>query len=156
MPHVKEAEKKHQKNWRTRNQERVREAARIRYAKNIEKERERARVKNKSNPEIGKKARGKYREKNKTRLDAVSAERRRAITLAMQAIKVARGCIDCGYNANPVALDFDHVIGVKRNGVTVSGSLKSAMAEAEKCVVRCANCHRIKTHRERTFNKPVH
>lgn len=66
----------------------------------------------------------------------------------LNAIKVAMGCIDCGYNANPVALDFDHVAGKKKFGLSQGvsrGGIKSLLSEAAKCVVRCANCHRIKT-----------
>lgn len=64
--------------------------------------------------------------------------------------KVLCGCIDCGYKANPLALQFDHVIGVKFKEVSrmVSEvySLKSIKEEIRKCQVRCANCHMIKTH----------
>jgi len=31
----------------------------------------------------------------------------------INAIKLSRGCADCGYNESAVALDFDHVRGVK-------------------------------------------
>src|SRR5574341_1978236 len=62
-------------------------------------------------------------------------------------IKIDRGCIDCGYNENPAALDFDHVRGEKLAGI---GQLRGTeisvlMAEIDKCEVRCANCHRIST-----------
>jgi len=63
--------------------------------------------------------------------------------------KLAAGCIDCGFAAHPSALDFDHVIGEKRFQISGSQgrSLKSIIKEIEKCVVRCANCHRIASHR---------
>jgi len=60
-------------------------------------------------------------------------------------------CVDCGYNAHLAALDFDHV-DPKLKSVNVSTLLQNTrlafhviVAEAEKCVIRCANCHRIKT-----------
>lgn len=60
-------------------------------------------------------------------------------------LKTERGCIDCGYNAHPAALDFDHVSGQKYQDVSRFASLAKALQEASKCVVRCANCHRIAT-----------
>jgi hypothetical protein len=65
--------------------------------------------------------------------------------------KLKLGCIDCGYNKNPVALDFDHV-GEKLFGIAESvksQSMETIMEEVLKCEVRCANCHRIKTQERR-------
>jgi hypothetical protein len=75
---------------------------------------------------------------------------RSANRLRVDAIKQAVGCTDCGYNENPVALDFDH-LGSKSNNVSEMMNLRWERIEAEiaKCVVRCANCHRIKTHKEK-------
>ena len=58
------------------------------------------------------------------------------------------GCHDCGYRDDPRALQFDHVRGVKLKAVSamVTYSLEHLIAEIEKCDVRCANCHIIKTH----------
>lgn len=62
--------------------------------------------------------------------------------------KLRRGCVDCGYKANAVALDFDHLPGcVKKFDLAQaqSRSLNLVMAEAKKCEVVCANCHRVRT-----------
>lgn len=74
---------------------------------------------------------------------------RRAVKWELVQIhKMAQGCIDCGYNKHGVALQFDH-LGNKRGNV--SNLIRSdygwdaIFAEIEKCVVRCANCHAIKT-----------
>lgn len=58
-------------------------------------------------------------------------------------------CVDCG-ESNPVVLEFDH-----RDGVDKKGSISSLIGngcswntikeEIDKCDVRCANCHRIRT-----------
>ena len=57
------------------------------------------------------------------------------------------GCVDCGYNAHPAALDFDHRDGSEKKGnVSRMVSLDRVKAEIAKCDVRCANCHRIKTY----------
>lgn len=63
------------------------------------------------------------------------------------------GCIDCGEN-NYLVLDFDHVKGDKlesiANMVHRPNSLSVIKNEIRKCEIRCANCHRIKTHERRT------
>jgi hypothetical protein len=62
-------------------------------------------------------------------------------------------CIDCGM-ADIRALEFDHVDpGCKTAAVAILARngypLDRVIAEVAKCVVRCANCHRIKTHTQR-------
>lgn len=56
-------------------------------------------------------------------------------------------CADCGRTFPPIAMDFDHVGGVKVNHVArmVSYSLDKLRAEIAKCEVVCACCHRIRT-----------
>ena len=58
-------------------------------------------------------------------------------------------CVDCG-ESNVLVLEFDHIdhdtkiseIGtMARNGL----SFQKIINEIDKCQVRCANCHRIKT-----------
>ena len=68
----------------------------------------------------------------------------------LDAIKVEAGCVDCGYNADPRALDFDHKDTSDKTFNLAKGqkySMAVMMAEVAKCDVRCANCHRIKTWR---------
>lgn len=62
--------------------------------------------------------------------------------------KMSKGCQDCKYKENPVALDFDHVRGKKLRNVSQSKSISQAKIEMKKCEVVCSNCHRI-----RTFNR---
>jgi hypothetical protein len=63
-------------------------------------------------------------------------------------------CVDCG-EADPVVLDFDHVRGEKRDYVSAlvknKCSWNKILEEIEKCEIRCANCHRRKTARERGY-----
>lgn len=60
-------------------------------------------------------------------------------------------CIDCGSDDLRV-LEFDHFEN-KKCGVslmTMKGySIETVKKEIEKCIVRCRNCHVIKTHKER-------
>lgn len=64
-------------------------------------------------------------------------------------------CIDCDEKDVRV-LDFDHVRGVKEAGIsrmaTDGVNLQKIILEIEKCEVRCANCHRKKTHTERGYH----
>ena len=58
-------------------------------------------------------------------------------------------CTDCGLT-DPRILEFDHVRGEKTANVADLSrrgyGIKAIEDEIAKCEVRCANCHRIKTH----------
>lgn len=66
--------------------------------------------------------------------------------------KVKAGCVDCGYSEHHAALDIDHMDG-KTSNVSQLKSIKAIQEEIErhKCVVRCANCHRIKSYLTQTW-----
>lgn len=57
-------------------------------------------------------------------------------------------CVDCG-NSDIRVLEFDHRSGCgKKDNVSnmiFRHSWKMILTEIEKCDIRCANCHRIKT-----------
>lgn len=65
------------------------------------------------------------------------------------AIKLARGCADCGWREWARGLDWDHVRGTKVAsiaGLIANGRLWSEIEdEIAKCDLVCANCHRIRT-----------
>lgn len=63
-------------------------------------------------------------------------------------------CVDCGI-ADLRVLEFDHQRDkLHEVGKLVSGgqSLMLIEKEIEKCVVRCCNCHRIKTGKDFNYN----
>ena len=69
--------------------------------------------------------------------------------------KLERGCTHCGYKAHAVALDFHHINRVEKT-VEVSRVWKTGWKqqeklkkEIEKCIILCANCHRIEEERLR-------
>lgn len=66
-------------------------------------------------------------------------------------------CVDCG-NSNPIVLEFDHVKGEKSRALSDMvhrSSWETIKNEIQKCEIRCANCHRIKTARERGYYKYI-
>jgi hypothetical protein len=86
-------------------------------------------------------------------------DRLRERTIAQRALNRAyvvdillrSACADCGLR-DPIVLEFDHVIGVKRASISAlimaPASIASLKTEIAKCVVRCANCHRIKSSKQ--------
>src|SRR5258706_3284155 len=67
---------------------------------------------------------------------------------------ISHPCTDCG-ESDPVVLEFDHFEN-KRNSVAImsrTSTLKSLIIEINKCVVRCANCHRRKTAKQFHWTK---
>lgn len=73
----------------------------------------------------------------------------------LQELKLASGCVDCGYAEHACALDFDHVRGEKKFnlGSIATNGWDKIKAEVEKCEVVCANCHRVRTMRRREENR---
>jgi hypothetical protein len=77
----------------------------------------------------------------------------------LDAIKLASGCVDCGYHAHAIALDFDHLPerGAKQCGISRlvkdCSCWERIMAEVSKCEVVCANCHRVRSLKRRDFHK---
>ena len=84
---------------------------------------------------------------------AQQRERERLLREYVNAIKLERGCADCGYNAHPAALDFDHLPGYEKAStiaVLVNRyGYDRLVAEIAKCEVVCANCHRVRTANRR-------
>jgi hypothetical protein len=82
----------------------------------------------------------------------------RAERIAMvNAIKLERGCIDCGYNAHPAALHFDHRDPALKDftiAKSLTFGLPKLLAEIAKCDVRCANCHTIRSVTEGHVGRP--
>lgn len=59
-------------------------------------------------------------------------------------------CVDCG-ERNPLALQFDHLHSKKGDvsWMRLNQNWEKVEKEIEKCEVRCANCHCIKTAKSR-------
>lgn len=82
-------------------------------------------------------------------LKSPRARKRAAKWRLAQIIKLEQGCVDCGYNANAYALQFDHIGDNKKGGVSdliaTDYSWKTILQEIDKCEIVCANCHAIRT-----------
>jgi hypothetical protein len=79
-------------------------------------------------------------------------EKRSSLKKEWKAFKATLFCTKCGFN-HPAALDFHHEDPSTKtdsiNQLISDGRFKAAMEEVKKCVVLCANCHRVHHHDER-------
>ena len=92
------------------------------------------------------------KEKAKASINANKEKYRRQ----WQEYKATLKCVNCGFD-HPDALDFHHVIKSPDNQpvnyLLRKDAYKAAYAEIKKCVVLCANCHRVHHAEERTVKK---
>ena len=113
--------------YRERNREKIRQVSRTRYYADIEKSRK------------------YYREWQASKYKFVVD------------IKIASGCVDCGFNSHADALQFDHLPQYQKcfniGPAIRSRSKQAVLDEINKCEVRCANCHSIKTAQRRKEKK---
>jgi hypothetical protein len=71
---------------------------------------------------------------------------RREIVSKIRAIKIEKGCSQCGYNKHHAALQFHHRDPETKKfglGNCHNYSWKACLEEIEKCDVLCAICHAI-------------
>ena len=80
-----------------------------------------------------------------------NTKQKEILTKYLFAVLSKSECIDCG-EKDIIVLDFDHIEN-KKLGIAEMFrnrySITAIETEIKKCVVRCANCHRRKTSRER-------
>ena len=64
-------------------------------------------------------------------------------------------CRDCGGTFPPVAMDFDHVRGVKVTDLARMSQMSwdLVLDEVAKCDLVCANCHRVRTQSRRSMGE---
>lgn len=100
-----------------------------------------------------------YYERNRKDVIQKINKNKRANRAWFAAYKKTLSCTDCGQN-HPATLDFHHVIHDKNhrkvNDLVSDGHAKARIIlEIAKCVVLCANCHRIHHHNERIERKKL-
>jgi hypothetical protein len=94
----------------------------------------------------------KHYKHNTEEVKAANKEKRSSLKKEWKAYKATLYCVKCGFN-HTAALDFHHTDPNNKTGsvnqFVSDGRFKAAFEEMKKCVVLCANCHRIHHHEER-------
>ena len=92
-----------------------------------------------------------YYEKNRSKVIASSKSSRATGKAKWDAFKRTLKCAQCGFD-HPAALDFHHVNPAKKENIVSalvsSGKFAAAMKEVSKCIVLCANHHRVLHYEE--------
>jgi hypothetical protein len=93
----------------------------------------------------------KYYLANKNKIIATSKINRAVGKARWDTFKRTLKCTQCGFD-HPAALDFHHTNPSEKENLVSklvsSGCFAAAMEEVQKCIVLCANCHRIHHYEE--------
>jgi len=94
----------------------------------------------------------KHYEANTEEVKKRTAEKKKQFRVEWDAFKRTLKCAKCGFS-HPAALDFHHIDPTQKDRAVsffhTQGQFKRAYQELEKCMVLCANCHRILHYEER-------
>jgi hypothetical protein len=95
-------------------------------------------------------------ERNKEQRRKKARESKLAAKEKWKEFKSTLSCVQCGQN-HPATLDFHHIErhpdNRKVNKLLTNKAFRQAAEEIKKCLVLCANCHRIHHHNERLEKK---
>lgn len=90
--------------------------------------------------------------KNKAAVIQKTADKKKQFKEEWRAFKSTLRCTVCGFG-HIAALDFHHTDPSQKDGnihrLVSNGQFKKVREEIKKCVVLCANCHRIHHHEEK-------
>jgi len=90
--------------------------------------------------------------KNKDKQIKANSEYKKKRRQEWHAFKCTLKCTKCGFS-HPAAMDFHHEDPNLKEGnihrYIANGQFKKAEEELKKCIVLCANCHRIHHYEER-------
>jgi hypothetical protein len=96
--------------------------------------------------------------RNKDKQIAANSEYKKKRRKEWANYKTTLNCSKCGFS-HPAALDFHHEDPDKKDGtinrIISNGQFAKAYEEIKKCVVLCANCHRIYHHEEQQKKNPA-
>jgi len=97
-----------------------------------------------------------YYQNNKDKVLATTKASVKKYKEQWRSFKATLSCVKCGQN-HPATLDFHHIDSSTKeasvNKLIKNRAFKRAMEEVKKCVVLCANCHRIHHHNEHIAKK---
>lgn len=101
----------------------------------------------------------RYYQKHKERLKRAATENRSKRRKEYSDWKAALSCVMCGFS-HPAAMDFHHVVRRPDNRsvsmLAANGAYDDAKNEAvSRCIVLCANCHRIHHWNEHRGNAEI-
>ena len=95
----------------------------------------------------------KYYLANKEKVMARSKVTRAIGKARWDTFKRTLKCTKCGFD-HPAALDFHHTNPAEKENIVSNlvgnGCFAAAMEEVQKCIVLCANCHRIHHYEEKS------
>ena len=95
-------------------------------------------------------------ERNKEQRQKREREKKAVAKEKWRNFKSTLSCVQCGQN-HPATLDFHHIEkhpdNRSVNKLLTNRAYKQVMEEIKKCMVLCANCHRIHHHNERLEKK---
>ena len=108
-----------------------------------------------------KRAKHKYRLKNKDKINEQTKAKRQKLRKFVNRVKLKIGCQskDCfGYPNIPEVLQFDHIDRSKKynnisNLVNTFSNISIIKEEIRKCRILCGNCHVVKTINNNEYNK---
>ena len=97
-----------------------------------------------------------YYENNRATVIAASRVSAKRYKDQWREFKATLSCVKCKQN-HPATLDFHHVDSSKKeasvHSLIKNRAFKKAMEETKKCIVLCANCHRIHHYDEHMEKK---
>lgn len=97
----------------------------------------------------------KYYENNKEKHKALAKANRAVGKARWSLFKSSLKCTKCGFN-HTAALDFHHTDPTQKENLVSklvsNGCYAAAMEEVQKCIVLCANCHRVHHYEENLLN----
>jgi len=99
-----------------------------------------------------------YYVENHDKLKKMQREQHNDYMEILNELKI-NGCAICGYNKNPCALDFHHVNPKDKKMQVGAGNIdnsnKRIADELNKCILLCANCHRVIHDKSRRFQTSI-
>jgi hypothetical protein len=148
-----EKQREASKRWRKNNPELAKQRRREYYWNNVDKERDRGKLYNKLNPEKSRESRRRWEKNNpeKVKEHKRKYQKKKSYKRKMFSIEYKGGkCEDCGIIAtmeNRSIFDFHHLNpSNKKDDINEiqTKNIDRLKEELDKCVLLCANCHRLR------------
>jgi predicted nucleic-acid-binding Zn-ribbon protein len=97
----------------------------------------------------------KHYEANRKEIIKKAGDKKKEFRAEWQEYKATLSCTKCGFS-HPAALDFHHEDPTKKEAnihrLLSNGQYDKLKKELKKCIVLCANCHRVHHYNEKMLN----